>query len=102
MKVYNDPSHNHYDATSGYIITDRDQFVGRAIHRVDANLAKEFVVHSRYKVLLQVEAFNLLNHSNYGAYNTVISSATYGAPAGTSNILDYYARMLQFSGRFSF
>ncbi|WP_263408979.1 TonB-dependent receptor [Terriglobus tenax] len=102
VKVYNDSKFNRYDAKSGFIITDRNQFVGRPIHRVDANVAKDFTWHDRYRVTLQVEAFNLLNHSNYGAYNTVITSATYGQPAGTSNELAYYARMFQFSGRFSF
>jgi hypothetical protein len=49
-----------------------------------------------------VEAFNVLNHTNYGSYNTVITSSTFGKPTASTDVLFYYARMLQFSARVEF
>ena len=101
-KVYNNPAHNHYDPGTGLTTTDRNSFRGLPNERIDANLAKAFPIHEKYKVTVQTEAFNLFNHSNYGSYNTVITSATYGAPTSTSGVLAFYARQLQFSARLDF
>ncbi len=106
--LLNNPVHDHYDAATGLTTVDRNSFRGRAIQRVDANLAKVFAIKERYRVTTGVDAFNLLNHSNYGSYNTVINPTnptvanTYGAPASTSGVLAFYARQLQFSARLDF
>jgi hypothetical protein len=101
--VYNDPSHNNLDSGSGFYITDRNAFYGRAIQRVDAKLSKTVSFHERYRAVLIFEAFNVFNHSNYGAYNTIVTSPAYGTPASAAGSpLAYAARMLQFAGRFEF
>jgi hypothetical protein len=43
----------------------------------------------------------VLNHSNFGAYNTTITAASFGTAAQDTN-LGYAARMMQFAGRFEF
>jgi hypothetical protein len=101
-KTYNDPKHDHFDAATGLTTTDRNSFRGLPIERLDANLNKVFTIKERFKVTTTVEAFNLLNHSNFGSYNTVVSSATYGTPLSTSGVLGFYARQLQFAARLDF
>ena len=81
---------------------DRNSFRGRPIERLDANLNKVFAIKERYRITTTVDAFNLMNHSNFGSYNTVISSASFGAATSTSGILGFYARQLQFSARLDF
>jgi hypothetical protein len=100
--LYNDPRHNHFDPATGLTTVDRNSLRGIPVERVDANLAKVFTLHERFKITTAVEAFNLLNHSNYGSYNSVISLANYGTPTSTSGVLAFYARQLQFSARLDF
>lgn len=99
--TYNNPAHNHLDRLSGFDIVDANSFVGRAVHRVDSNLAKDFTLHATYHLTLQTEAFNLLNHSNYGSYTTYIESPSYGKPSDNTS-LSYAPRMLQFSAHLRF
>ena len=54
-----------------------------------------------------MEAFNLFNHSNYGNYNGIVNSPTYGQPlattaAATGIPVEFRSRSLQFVGRFEF
>ncbi len=101
-KVYNPAVHDHYDPISGLTTVDRNSFRGLPNERIDANIAKAITFHEKYKVTTQVEAFNLFNHSNYGSYNTTITSPSYGVPTSTSGVLAFYARQLQFSARLDF
>jgi hypothetical protein len=48
-----------------------------------------------------IEAFNLFNHSNFGAYQTVVNLSSFGSPAQDTD-LAYAPRMLQFAGRIEF
>jgi hypothetical protein len=98
--VYNNPVHDHYDPNTGLTTVDRNSLRGLPVERVDADLTKAFTVHERFKITPAVEAFNLLNHANYGSYNGVISLPTYGR--ATSSGLVFYARQLQFSARLDF
>jgi hypothetical protein len=101
-KTYN-PAQNNTLAplAAGYLITARDALYGRNVHRVDARVSKTIAVRDRYRMIGIFEAFNLLNHPNYGAYNGVVTSPQYGATATNSN-LAYAARMLQLAARFEF
>ena len=101
-KTYNNPIHNHFDPATGLTTTDRNSFRGLPNERLDANLNKVFTIKERFKVTTTVEAFNMLNHSNFGSYSTTVSSATYGIPTATSGVLGFYARQLQFSARLDF
>ena len=97
----------HYDAGYGYWILERDGFRGTPYNRVDSRLQESFRIKERYHAIVAVEAFNLFNHSNYGNFATTASIGTganaYGTPlAVTGNPVEYFARSLQFIGRFSF
>ncbi len=48
----------------------RDAFHGLPLYKVDMRLSKDFKFHERFIVTPQVDVFNLLNHPNYGSYNT--------------------------------
>ncbi len=60
-----------------------------------------FTYKERFNCIPMFEAFNVLNHSNFGSYNSVVNFAGFGLPAQNSD-LAYAARMLQFAGRFEF
>jgi hypothetical protein len=99
-KTYN--KHNHLDKASGFDVAQRNDLIGRPVHRVDAGLGKDITIAKRYRTTVRVEAFNVLNHSNYGSYNSVIYSPEFGQPSSTSGTLAYSARMLQFSAHLHF
>jgi hypothetical protein len=102
-KYYGSPS-NITSLTLGgvaYDLVKRNSLVGNPIERLDLRLSKTFTVKDRVRFIPMVEAFNLFNHSNFGAYQTVVNVASYGAPAQNAD-LAYAARMLQFAGRIEF
>jgi hypothetical protein len=87
------------------------------IDNLDLTAIKRFTVHERYKLEFQVQAFNLLNHSQYlpGSLNTVNSISSTGT--GSANYVNVTsgalfankavdfsnnARTMQLSGKFSF
>ena len=84
-----------------YNLVARDSLVGNKIARVDMRLSKTFTLKDKVKFVPMFEAFNLLNHSNFGSYQTVVNLATYGAATQNSD-LAFAARMLQFAGRIEF
>ena len=84
-----------------YNLLARDSLVGNKIARVDLRLSKTFTVKEKVRFIPMVEAFNLLNHSNYGSYQAVVNLATYGQATQNSD-LAYGPRMLQFAGRIEF
>lgn len=105
----------HYDENYGYWIIERDGFRGSDYNRVDVRLQEDKKIKERYHGIIAVEAFNLFNHANYGNFSTTASQSPvtatgaynptgYGNPATvpTTTSLEYYARNLQFSARFSF
>ncbi len=84
-----------------YNLVARDSLVGHPIERLDMRLSKTFTLKEHIRFIPMVEAFNLLNHSNFGSYQTVVNVASYGLPA-QNNDLAFAARMLQFAGRIEF
>jgi hypothetical protein len=86
---------------AGFDLVKRDSFVGNPISRVDMRLSKTFTLKDRIRFIPMVEAFNLFNHSNFGAYSTVVNLSSYGTPVQNSD-LAFAARMLQFAGRIEF
>ncbi|WP_263385109.1 TonB-dependent receptor [Granulicella arctica] len=105
--IYAPLSKVSFDPGYGYWVIQRDAFRGQAYHRLDSRLQESFTLHDRYKAIVAVEAFNLLNHSNYASYGGVATSATaangYGIPtAAGSSALEFSARSLQFIGRLQF
>jgi hypothetical protein len=106
--IYAPLSKVYYDANYGYWIIQRNSFRGSDYNRVDSRLQENFKIKEKYHAILAIEAFNLFNHANYGNFATAASQGTgtvaYGHPASvpTTTSLEYYARNLQFIGRFSF
>ena len=101
--TYNNPIHNYLDARSGFYISSRDAFRGAPIEKFDLHLQKAFTFREHYKVSLIAESFNTLNHSNFGSYNTVVTSSNFGTPAAVSgNPPAYGPRALQFAARLDF
>lgn len=86
--------------TSGHL-SDKTGTYGDAIHRVDLRLLRRFKLAGRTAVEGSFEMFNVFNHANYGAYNTVEVSPLYGRPQQNFNAA-YLPRMLQLGFRFSF
>jgi hypothetical protein len=84
-----------------YDLVKRDSLSGNPIERLDLRLSKTFTVKEHVRFIPMVEAFNLLNHSNFGGYQTVVNVSSYGAPVQNTD-LAYAARMLQFAGRIEF
>jgi Carboxypeptidase regulatory-like domain len=107
--VYAPLSKISYDAGYGYYVIQRDGFRGTPYNRVDAHLQDTIRLTERYHAIVGMEAFNLFNHTNYGNFAATATVGTganaYGHPIAVSSegaSLEYYARNLQFFGRFSF
>ena len=101
-KIYDSPSLNYADpVNASYMFVKRNSLYGRAIHRVDMRLTKTVKIKERFRLVGIAEAFNLLNHPNYGSYATSITTSSFGAPAQNLN-LEYQPRMFQLAGRFEF
>lgn len=98
---YGSPADVSASSVAGYNIVKRDALVGNPIQRLDARFSKTFTVKERFRFTPMVEAFNLLNHSNFGSYATVVNVASYGTPVQNAD-LAFAGRMLQFAGRFEF
>jgi hypothetical protein len=106
--IYSPLSKVYYDAGYGYWVIQRDGFRGSDYNRVDARLQKTTKIRERFQAIVGMEAFNLFNHANYGNFAATATVGTganaYGhqlaVPSSTS--LEYYARNLQFIGRFVF
>ena len=82
-------------------IIDRNAFVSDPIHRVDMRIQQRIPLGGRVGIDAMFEIFNLLNHKNFGSYNTNESNANFGQPAPNSNIA-YLPRVMQVGFRLSF
>ena len=78
----------------------RNALRGDPIHKVDLRATKTVKVGT---IRLQgiAEVFNAFNHANYGAYNAVVTSSTFGAPQ-QNNANTYRARTGQLAFRVQF
>jgi hypothetical protein len=81
-------------------IVPRNNFVGRAIHRVDLRFTKRFNF-GRIKADGVWEVFNAFNHQNFGSYVTAESNPQYGQPSANTNVA-YQPRMMQLGFKFTF
>jgi hypothetical protein len=78
----------------------RNALRGDPIHKVDVRVTKSVKVRG---VQLQgiAEVFNVFNHANYGAYNAVVTSPTFGVPQ-QNNANTYRPRTGQLAFRIGF
>jgi len=81
-------------------VLERNSFKGEALHKLDLRLSKTVTVAG---VTFEgtAEVFNVYNHSNYGSYNMVYGTATFGQPV--QNLATaYLPRLWQLGVRLSF
>jgi hypothetical protein len=62
----------------------RNALRGLPLHKVDMRVSKSVKLTHDVSVELLAELFNVFNRKNYGAYNTTITSASFGQPVATS------------------
>jgi hypothetical protein len=62
----------------------RNALRGLPLHKVDMRVSKRVTLVNSVKLELLAEVFNVFNRKNYGAYNTTITSASFGQPVATS------------------
>jgi hypothetical protein len=87
-------------AADGSIIP-RDSFQGAALSKLDLRLTKQIKLVGKARVDLIAELFNVFNHTNYGGYNLVQGTPTFGQPV--QNIANtYLPRTGQFAFKVSF
>jgi hypothetical protein len=87
-------------------VVPRNALEGLPLHRVDLRLSKDIRVHNNVKVSLIGEVFNVTNHANFGSYNTLVDSATFGQPLAIASFSGlgtaYIPRTGQLAFRLSF
>jgi hypothetical protein len=69
----------------------------RGFASLDLRLAKSFKFKERYSIQLMMEAFNIMNRTNYSSYTGNIRSALFDRPTAA-----YDPRQLQFGAKFNF
>jgi Carboxypeptidase regulatory-like domain len=57
----------------------RNSLKGDAIHKVDFRATKAFRINN-VSIQAVAEVFNVFDHANFGSYNAVVTSPTFGAP----------------------
>ena len=62
----------------------RNALRGLPLHKVDLRATKTVTLVSKVNIELLAEVFNVFNQKNYGAYNTTITSASFGQPVSSS------------------
>ena len=85
-----------YNGTYGNI--GRNAFRGKSGFQFDAQVSRIFPIHESLAMTLRLEAFNVLNHPNFGNPNGTLNASTFGQISSTSNA----ARVFQGSVKVSF
>ncbi len=82
-------------------VVPRNALAGFPLHRVDLRFSKDLALPGGVKLTGIAEVFNLFNHRNYGAYNSVVNTVTFGDPR--QNLLNaYQPRVAQLAFKVSF
>jgi hypothetical protein len=82
-------------------IIPRENFVGQPIHRVEMRVQQRVSIGGGRSFDGFVEVFNLFNRANYGLYDVVETSPTFGQPLSTPN-LSYAPRTVQIGFHLTF
>jgi len=94
---------DRYDGPTTFNSGDRvprNALKGNAIHKVDLRATKNVKI-GHIGVQGVFELFNVFNHENFGAYNAVVTSGTFGAPQ-QNNSNTYRPRTGQLAIRIQF
>jgi hypothetical protein len=79
----------------------RNALRGKPLHKLDFRATKDVALAGSVRISGIVEVFNLLNHDNFGSYNGVVNTATFGDPRQSSGNA-YTPRSAQFGFRLSY
>lgn len=82
----------------------RNTVIGPGIQDIDIALAKTFAIHEQVNLTFRAEAFNVLNHANFGLPGTVALTAA-NLPSATAGNITYTttsSRQIQFGLRLNF
>jgi hypothetical protein len=85
------------NAIGTYGDTGRNFLIGPGLVDADLSLAKSIPLIEGTRLVLRAEAFNVLNHPNFGMPSNTLTSGTYGSITSAHD-----PRILQFSGKFTF
>jgi hypothetical protein len=80
---------------SGFGNAGRDTIPGPGLVSLNLAVARSFEFKERRRIEFRLEGNNVLNHVNYTAFNTVVSSLQYGLPSTASAMrsLDVVVRL---------
>ena len=76
----------------------RNAFRGTPSLQLDSQISRIFPIHEKLNMDLRLEAFNMLNHPNFGAPNASVASTSFGQISSQSN----QARVFQGAIKVSF
>jgi hypothetical protein len=81
----------------------KNSLKGIPLYKVDMRLSKDFKIRERLTFTGMLELFNVLNHPNYGGYQTAVNlpAGGFGVPTQSSSI-SYLPRELQIAFRVGF
>jgi hypothetical protein len=99
-----DPCAFSLEAAGTYGDLRRNTVIGPGIQEVDIAIAKTFPIHEQINMTFRAEAFNVLNHANFGLPGTVALTAA-GAASATAGNITYTttsSRQIQFGLRLNF
>jgi len=82
-------------------VVPRNAFKGDPLHKVDLRLSKEVPLPGHVKLMGIAEVFNLFNHTNFGNYQALVNTSTYGNPVQNS-ANTYLPRSGQFAFKITF
>lgn len=101
------PGCNFYAPTTGFGNLPRNALTGPGFSDVDLSLQKTTKIKESMALVLRIDAFDLLNHPNFG--NPILSAtgsltSTFGQISSTRMAVGDAgsSRQLQFAGRFQF
>jgi len=70
----------------------RGSLTGPGLTEIDISLSKNTRINDRFTLQFRTEAFNVINHTNFGVPNLVLSSAAFGQFDRTAT----FSRQIQF------
>jgi hypothetical protein len=64
----------------------RNAFRAPPALQFDAQVSRIFPIHERLAMTLRLEAYNVLNHPNFGTPDAKVSDGTFGQVSGTNSV----------------
>jgi hypothetical protein len=87
------------NVTSGIGDAPRNFARGFGAWQIDLAIRREFTIREKLKLQFRAEAFNILNHPNFGTVNTNFGQSTFGQATGTlANSLGVLNSLYQMGG----